>query len=141
LVAGVVLGEAAHHSRHQPRVQGALKQRQDGVPQDIVDLSWKAQQRLHLRYRHLCARIGRPKALTAVARELAGFVWALGQRMAAPRRLDLQGGGADRGRARHSPRASSLGSMRYPTRDVSRRQLGDGSMSCRNGSADPRISG
>jgi transposase len=79
-----VLGEAAHHSRHQPRVQGALKQRQDGVPQDIVDLSWKAQQRLHMRYRHLSARIGRPKALTAVARELAGFVWALGQRMEAP---------------------------------------------------------
>ena len=79
-----VLGEAAHHSRHQPRVAGALKQRQDGVPQDIVDLCWKAQQRLHLRYRHLSARIGRPKALTAVARELAGFVWALGQRMEAP---------------------------------------------------------
>jgi transposase len=79
-----VLGEAAHHSRHQPRIGGVLKQRQDGVPQDIVDLSWKAQQRLHLRYRHLSARIGRPKALTAVARELAGFVWALGQRMEAP---------------------------------------------------------
>lgn len=79
-----VLGEAAHHARHQPRVEGALKQRQAGVPQHIVDLSWKAQQRLHMRYRHLSARIGRPKALTAVARELAGFVWALGQRMEAP---------------------------------------------------------
>ncbi len=77
-------GEAAHHSRHQPNVGGVLKQRQDGVPQDIVDLSWKAQQRLNLRYRHLSARIGRPKALTAVARELAGFVWALAQRMEAP---------------------------------------------------------
>jgi len=79
-----VLGEAAHHARHQPRVAGALKQRQDGVPKDIVDLCWKAQQRLNMRYRHLSSRIGRPKALTAVARELAGFVWALGQRMEAP---------------------------------------------------------
>jgi len=48
---------------------------------DIVELSWRAQQRLHFRYRHLSARLGRPKALTAVARELAGFVWEMGQRM------------------------------------------------------------
>jgi len=74
-----VLGEAAHHSRHLPRVAGALKQRQAGVPPALVDLAWKAQQRLHLRYRHLAGRLGRPKALTAVARELAGFVWAVGQ--------------------------------------------------------------
>jgi len=38
-----------------------------------------AQQRLHLRYRHLSARLGRPRAVTAVARELAGFIWAVGQ--------------------------------------------------------------
>lgn len=75
-----VLGEAAHHARHRPRVEGALRQRQAGVPSHIVDLAWNAQQRLHLRYRHLSARLGRPRALTAVARELAGFVWAVGQR-------------------------------------------------------------
>jgi transposase len=74
-----VLGEAAHHARHVPRVEGALKQRQAGVPAPLVDLSWRAQQRLHRRYRHLAARLGRPKAIIAVARELAGFVWALGQ--------------------------------------------------------------
>jgi len=79
-----VLGEAAHHARHVPRVEGALKQRQAGVPPYLVDLSWKAQQRLNLRYRHLSARLGRPKAIIATARELAGFVWALGQRMEAP---------------------------------------------------------
>jgi len=78
-----VLGEAAHHARHAPRVAGALKQRQAGVPPDIVELAWQAQQRLHFRYRHLSARLGRPKALTAVARELAGFVWALGRQMEA----------------------------------------------------------
>lgn len=74
-----VLGEAAHHARHRPRVNGALRQRQAGVPAELVQLAWNAQQRLHLRYRHLSARLGRPRALTAVARELAGFVWALGQ--------------------------------------------------------------
>src|SRR5678815_4837196 len=74
-----VLGEAAHHARHAPRVSGALKQRQADLPRPIIDLAWRAQLRLHARYRHLGARLGPPKTLTAVARELAGFVWAVGQ--------------------------------------------------------------
>jgi transposase len=74
-----VFGEAAHHARHVPRVGGTLKQRQAELPRSIVELAWRAQLRLHHRYRHLGSRIGRHKALTAVARELAGFVWALGQ--------------------------------------------------------------
>jgi hypothetical protein len=42
--------------------------------------AWRAQLRLHYRYRHLAARMGGAhKALTAVARELAGFVWAVGR--------------------------------------------------------------
>jgi transposase len=74
-----VFGEAAHHARHAPRVAGTLKQRQADVPREMVDLSWRAQVRLHTRYRHLSARIGAHKALTAIARELAGFIWAAGQ--------------------------------------------------------------
>ena len=74
-----VLGEAAHHARHRPRVEGNLRERQAGVPPQLVELAWNAQQRLHQRFRHLSGRLGRPRALTAVARELAGFVWALGQ--------------------------------------------------------------
>jgi transposase len=74
-----VLGEAAHHARHAPHVGGSLKQRQAQLPQPIVDLSWRAQLRLHHRYRRLGARIGPYKSVTAVARELAGFVWAVGQ--------------------------------------------------------------
>lgn len=73
-----VLGEAAHHARHAPRVAGTLKQRQADLPPQIVDLAWRAQLRLHTRYRHLSSRIGTRKALTAVARELAGFIWAVG---------------------------------------------------------------
>lgn len=73
-----VLGEAAHHARHAPRVAGTLKQRQAELPRPIVDLAWRAQLRLHARYRHLSSRIGSHKALTAVARELAGFSWAAG---------------------------------------------------------------
>jgi transposase len=74
-----VLGEAAHHARHAPRVSGALKQRQRELPREVVDLAWRAQLRLHARYRHLSMRIGALKALTAIARELAGFIWAAGQ--------------------------------------------------------------
>ena len=74
-----VLGEAAHHARHPPRVSPTLQQRQTHLPREITDLAWRAQVRLHHRYRHLAGRIGVHKTLTAVGRELAGFVWALGQ--------------------------------------------------------------
>ncbi len=74
-----VFGEAAHHARHAPRVAGTLKQRQAELPPAMVDLGWRAQVRLHTRYRHLSTRIGTHKALTAIARELAGFIWAAGQ--------------------------------------------------------------
>jgi transposase len=74
-----VLGEAAHHARHAPRIAGTLKQRHAQLPQPIVDLAWRAQLRLHARYRHLGSRLGPHKAVTAVARELAGFIWAVGQ--------------------------------------------------------------
>jgi transposase len=74
-----VLGEAAHHARHAPRVGNLLQQRQRDVPHEVIELAWRAQVRLHHRYRHLSARIGVHKTLTAVGRELAGFVWALGQ--------------------------------------------------------------
>ncbi len=77
-----VLVQAAHNARHAPYRGWPLKQRQAGLPPDLVELAWRAQIRLHHRYRHLLGRLGRPKAVTAVARELAGFVWAVGQRIA-----------------------------------------------------------
>ena len=74
-----VLGEAAHHARRAPRVTSKVKQRQADLPPEFVELAWRAQARLHTRYRHLSGRIGALKALTAIARELAGFIWAAGQ--------------------------------------------------------------
>jgi transposase len=73
-----ILGEAAQHARHAPSLNDGLKRRQQQVPQPIIDLAWRAQVRLHTRYRHLCARLGPHKAIMAIARELAGFVWAVG---------------------------------------------------------------
>lgn len=74
-----VLGEAAHHARLQPAIGDGLRRRQQGVPKEVLDISWRCQQRLHHKYRHLGGRIGRNRTLSAVARELAGFIWAIGQ--------------------------------------------------------------
>ena len=51
----------------------------------IQDIAWKAQKRLCQRYRHLMARGKQSvQASTAVARELAGFIWAVGQAVPGP---------------------------------------------------------
>lgn len=52
-----------------------LKQRQRAVSAHIVAISWKAQQRLYKRFHALAFRKPRSVAATAVARELAGFLW------------------------------------------------------------------
>ena len=72
-----VLVEAAWHYRHPPFIGDALRRRQRGAPDPVVARAWAAQQRLYRRYRRLAAR-GKPKQhiVTAVARELTGFVWA-----------------------------------------------------------------
>ena len=72
-----VLVEAAWHYRHHPFVSDTLRRRQHGAPSTVITHAWTAQQRLHRRYARLAAR-GKPKqhVVTAVARELTGFVWA-----------------------------------------------------------------
>lgn len=72
-----VLVEAAWHYRHRPFVGDTLRRRQCGAPAAVIAQAWTAQQRLHRRYHRLAAR-GKPKQhiITAVARELTGFVWA-----------------------------------------------------------------
>ena len=72
-----VLVEAAWHYRHRPTVGRALALRSQGQPPAIVAQAWRAQQRLHRRYRHLVGHGKRsPVAVAAVARELVGFIWA-----------------------------------------------------------------
>ena len=72
-----VLVQAAWHDRQAPKLTRALEQRQAGQPAAVTTVAGLAQERLHTRYRKLAGRKGRPKAVIAVARELAGFVWAL----------------------------------------------------------------
>jgi transposase len=72
-----VLVEAAWHYRHHPHVGKALQRRHRGAEAAVIAQAWRAQQRLYRRYQRLAAR-GKPPqhVVTAVARELTGFVWA-----------------------------------------------------------------
>lgn len=72
------LVEAAWSYRFPARISREQLLRQEGLAQPIRDTAWKAQERLCQRYRTLC-RAGKPPTVvvTAIARELAGFVWAI----------------------------------------------------------------
>lgn len=71
--------EASWAYRHRPALGPALRQRQAGLPAPVTEIAWKAQERLHRRYRQLVGRgLSKQKVVTAVARELLGFAWAIG---------------------------------------------------------------
>lgn len=73
-----VLVEAAHTYCHPARVSRTLLKRQEGLPKHVCDIAWKAQVRLCGRYRTLMAKGKmRTKVVTAIARELSGFLWAI----------------------------------------------------------------
>jgi transposase len=74
-----VLGEAAWSYRRRPSLFNALKKRQEGLSEEVKEIAWKAQHRLYGRFTKLSLR-GKPhqKVVTAVARELLGFMWAIG---------------------------------------------------------------
>ena len=74
-----LLVEAAWHYRKLPARGVALKRRQDGQPANVVAISWQAQQRLHRVWRRLDGERAKRRTIVAVAvaRELAGFCWAL----------------------------------------------------------------
>lgn len=74
-----MLVESAWHYQHSPRVSPIIATRQDRLPKAVTDIAWAAQLRLHAKFRRLLARrVIKNKAVVAVARELAGFVWAIG---------------------------------------------------------------
>jgi transposase len=70
--------EAAQAYAHPARLSWVIARRQTELPKDACDIAWKAQLRLCMRFRRLAARgVPRNKVVIAVARELAGFVWAI----------------------------------------------------------------
>jgi transposase len=74
-----LLVEAAWHYRRPPRLGTTLERRQDGQPPGAIAIAWKAQQRLHRIWRRLDGQRGKRKTIVAiaVARQLAGFCWAI----------------------------------------------------------------
>ena len=71
--------EAAWAYQHNARVSWVIARRQTDLPQPVIELAWKAQLRLCARFRKLAARgLNRNKIVVAIARELAGFIWAAG---------------------------------------------------------------
>ena len=74
-----VLVEAAWHYRHRPRLCQRQQELQRTLPAKVSAVAWRAQERLHRRYWALSNK-SKPKGkiVTALARELVGFVWAIG---------------------------------------------------------------
>lgn len=74
--------EAAQAYRLPARKSRAIRKRQEGLPEEIKIIAWNAQVRLCGRYHALVARGKKSNvAKTAVAREMAGFVWAISQEL------------------------------------------------------------
>ena len=80
-----LLTEAAWNYRFTPRIGRAAQARQQALAEPIKAIAWKAQLRLSGRYARLNGRgVHHNKVCVAVARELAGFVWAIAQTSATP---------------------------------------------------------
>ena len=79
-----LLVEVAWHYQHRPGVGVALTRRRKGQPARVIAIADKAQDRLCRRFRKFAAEHKpAPKIAVAIARELAGFVWAALQPIAA----------------------------------------------------------
>jgi transposase len=80
-----LLVETAWHYQHRPRVGVALTRRRKGQPGRVIAIADKAQQRLCRRFRRLAEHHKpAPKIAVAIARELAGFLWAALQPVSVP---------------------------------------------------------
>ena len=79
-----IVVEAAWSYRHRPAIGPRLRKRQEGVPEPIKEIALKAQVRLSKRYARLAAAgKDQRKIITAVGREVVGFIWAIGVKVEA----------------------------------------------------------
>jgi hypothetical protein len=76
--ARTMLIEAAHSYRYPARIARHKLAAVDAVPEAVREIAWKAQTRLCQRFRQMTAK-GKPNqvVVTAIGRELAGFVWSI----------------------------------------------------------------
>lgn len=74
-----IVVEAAWSYRYRPNIGAGLAARQKDSSEEVKEIAWKAQHRLHARYSKLLAKgKTKQKVVTAVGRELLGFIWAIG---------------------------------------------------------------
>ena len=77
-----MLIEAAWSYKYPARIAKEKAEILVKLPNNIRDIAWKSQTRLFTRYRSMVARGKKPTVVIAgIARELAGFIWAIGQEM------------------------------------------------------------
>jgi transposase len=70
--------ESSQAYRLPARKSSTIRKRQEGICQEVIDIAWRAQLRLCHRYRRLIARGKNHNiVITAIARELVGFIWAI----------------------------------------------------------------
>jgi transposase len=87
-----VIVEAAWSQRHQPIMSRTLRERQKSLSAEVQEIATKARHRLHSRYMRLLARgKSKPQVVTAIARELLGFIWAIGVTVERAQAQRLQG--------------------------------------------------
>jgi transposase len=74
--------ESAWAYRYPAKVSPSIQLRLESLPKDVQDIAWKAQLRLCKRYRRLAAKGKNHNiVVTAIARELTGFIWAIAQQV------------------------------------------------------------
>jgi transposase len=75
-----ILVEAAWAYRFRARKSAAIRARSCGVSEEVQRIAWRAQERLCARYARLTARgKNKNRTVVAIARELTGFIWAIGR--------------------------------------------------------------
>jgi transposase len=83
-----ILVESAWAYRHPPRIGRKKQSKVAAVSRAAREIAWKAQHRLYARYRALTRRGKlRTVAVTAIARELAGFIWAINREVVTARAM------------------------------------------------------
>lgn len=81
-----LLVEGAHSYRYAAKVSTELQLRQEGLPKPIIDIAWRAQLRLCKRYQKLIYKgKHRSVVVTAIAREMIAYIWAISQEVVLPR--------------------------------------------------------
>ncbi len=64
--------------KHKANISSELQIRQEGLSKEIIDIAWQAQLRLCRRYQRLMF-LGKHRSVivTAIAREMVAFIWAI----------------------------------------------------------------